>query len=139
MWLADTLRTQCEDVAGKVYSFDLKSPQFTYPGVVFKTGDSNKVKATWPDKWLASQPHPWLVIEDAHVNVANVLDHLVSHMRAGDYLVIEDCGMNLKRKIAQGFLLKCGTSCKIDTMYTDYFGTNMMSGPDAIIKIVSDQ
>ena len=39
---------------------------------------------------LQSMPHPWIVIEDAHINLINVLEHFHKYMIPGDYFIIDD-------------------------------------------------
>ena len=38
----------------------------------------------------SSLSHPWLVLEDAHVNTRRVASHLFGLMAPGDYFVCED-------------------------------------------------
>ena len=39
---------------------------------------------------LQSMPHPWIVIEDAHINLINVLEYFHKYMIPGDYFIIDD-------------------------------------------------
>ncbi len=50
---------------------------------------------------LRSAPHPWLVVEDAHHNVAAVLEQFHEFLVPGDYLVVEDS--DVKREALRKF------------------------------------
>ena len=43
--------------------------------VNFLLGDCNKLEEVFPPEKLAEFSHPWLVIEDAHVNLISVADY----------------------------------------------------------------
>jgi cephalosporin hydroxylase len=131
VWLADlaaTLGVQCH-----LYSIDLEPPALTHERVTFLRGDSNVVAEALPSSWLKTLPHPWLVIEDAHVNIGGVLAHLADHLRSGDYVVIEDA--NAERDIGLHLLSHPG-QVLVDTFFTDYFGCNATCSPDQILRVM---
>ena len=51
---------------------------------------------------LRAEPHPWLVVEDAHHNVGAVLEHFHKYLSPGDYLVVEDS--DVKRDTIRRFV-----------------------------------
>ena len=83
-WFADT----ASDVT--VHSVDLVKAEASHPRVTYYQGDCSEPEALFGPGLLRSEPHPWLVVEDAHHNVAAVLEHLHPHLVPGDYLVVED-------------------------------------------------
>ena len=40
--------------------------------------------------FLQNLPHPWLVIDDAHVNMVPLFRHINNYVQSGDYLIWED-------------------------------------------------
>jgi cephalosporin hydroxylase len=134
IWYADTLRNSGL-AESKVYSFDWIIPEIDYPGVTFIKGDSNNVQQTWSKELMESLPHPWLVVDDAHVNLGEVLPHIYSYMKPGDYMVVEDISSGQGRDDFKQWLKQCGEKCKVDSKYCDYFGENLTSAPDAYVKI----
>lgn len=59
--------------------------------VEFIEGDANKIESVLPAQRLRDLPHPWLIIEDCHVNTAGILDHFYDGgLEPGDYLIVED-------------------------------------------------
>ncbi len=80
---------------------------------------------------MAARPHPWLVIEDAHVAVPQVLGHFAAHMRAGDYFMVEDSAT--KQDDLAAFHAAHEGTFRIDTGYTDFFGRNATSAVDSIL------
>ena len=83
-----------------------------------------------------SLPHPWLVLEDAHVNTFGVLDHLDPFTASGDYILVEDTdpvAPSNTNEIASGwgkqklnnltkFMKKHTERYRVDKRYTDFFG-----------------
>jgi len=94
------------------------------PRITFRRCDS-MVPSTIDAEVLAKAPHPWLVIEDAHVNVKAVLTHLNRSMRSGDYLVVEDtCYDREKHEALREFARAHPGQFQVDTRFTDLFGYN---------------
>jgi len=131
IWLADLAAALGIDC--NVHSMDLEPPTLSHERVTFMRGDSNAVAQEMPDSWLRTLPHPWLVIEDAHVNIGGILKHLAGHLRAGDYLVIED--ENAERDVGLHLLDHPG-KLLVDTFFTDYFGINATCSPDQILRVM---
>src|SRR4029077_19738078 len=89
IWMADLLETM--DVDCRVYSFDIDVSRIRarHPRVEFLQADCNQ-PASMIDPWLKDRPHPWLLIEDAHVNTLGVLTEFHPHLAPGDYWIVED-------------------------------------------------
>lgn len=132
VWVADLLKSfglECH-----VYSLDINIPCFQYEDVTFIQGDFNKIEAGMTESFLSELPHPWLVIEDAHVNVTNVLSHFACYMSTDDYLVVEDSGR--KQADVADFLSDKAKQFVVDTKYCDFFGRNMTCSHNSILKKV---
>jgi cephalosporin hydroxylase len=98
--------------------------------VRFYRGDCQMPQTLFPAEVLAQAPRPWLVIEDAHQNVAEVLAFLHERLRSGDYLVVEDS--DVKRAELAAFDAAHPGQYKVDTRYTDFFGRNATCANDSI-------
>jgi len=127
-WFADTMAT-C-GIEGRVHSVDVAKASMEHPGVAFYQGDCSNPARLFDEGLLRAAPHPWLVIEDAHHNVAAVLDHMHDFIRPGDYLVVEDT--DIKRPALRGFLGAHPQCYLVDTRFTDNFGRNATCAADAI-------
>jgi len=129
IWMADVLRTFARTPS--IYSVDVRAPNLAHDGVTFLAGDCRSPASLFPAEVLRDAPHPWIVIEDAHVNVAEVLRHIDRYMRAGDYLFVEDS--RGKVDDLRGLLSATDNSYSVDTRYTDFFGRNATCAPDSIL------
>ena len=128
VWMADLLKTF--NIKSHIYSIDLNKPDLHYDGITFLQGDCLKVETVFPRELLETAPHPWLLIEDAHVNVCGVLTHFHQFFTAGDYVVVEDSGS--KHEEIGKFLIPRSGCYKVDTRYTDFFGRNATCARDSI-------
>ena len=128
IWFADLL--QLFGIDAHVYSMDLHRPKRERANVTFLQGDSHAIERVFPAELLRGLRHPWLVVEDAHVNVFGVLGHFHEHLRAGDYLIVEDSSMN-PNDVARFAALHAG-SYRVDSRYTDFFGHNATCSADSI-------
>jgi cephalosporin hydroxylase len=113
-----------------VHSVDLRPATAEHPGARFYRGDCREPATLFAAELLAQTPHPWLVIEDAHVNVAGVLAWLHERLAIGDYLVVEDS--DVKRDALAAFDAAYPGQYKVDTRYTDFFGRNATCANDSI-------
>ena len=150
IWMADMLRLM--EIECKIFSMDI-DPTLIEPrvkklkpsNVTFIKGDSYKIEESFPLSFLQELPHPWLIIEDAHENVSNILEYFQQYMKTGDYFIVEDtspllsthCGVGriykdrpykeagsaLLEKV-KSFLKKNDSSFKVDSFFTDFFGYN---------------
>jgi cephalosporin hydroxylase len=128
VWLADLMETFGID--GKVYSVDLRKPELQHDAVTFIQGDCLNIESVMGEDVLGDADHPWLVIEDAHVNVYGVLRHFHPYVRQGDYVVIEDSAS--KKDDITRFLLGTPGCYSVDTYFTDFFGRNVTCAQDSI-------
>ena len=130
LWLADLLKGFGE--SAHVYSLDLRKPAVSGDGVTFLEGDCRDIGAAFTAEFLNGLPHPWLLIEDAHVNVYGVLAHFHPFLESGDYLVVEDSLS--KRDELLRFTGEFEGAYKVDTHYCDFFGENATSAFDGIFR-----
>jgi cephalosporin hydroxylase len=128
-WLVDL--AAAFGLSPAVYSVDLKAPPLSDGRITFLEGDLNAVEAVLPEPLLRRATHPWLVVEDAHVNVEGVLRHVHPHLAAGDYLVVEDSAG--KQNDIRRFLATVPGCYKVDAYYTDFFGRNVTCAQDSIL------
>ena len=80
---------------------------------------------SFPKEIFATLPHPWIVIEDAHQNVYELLLFFDSYLRSGDYFLIEDTIDWRKHRKMQRFVRDASGAYEVDTRYTDLFGYNV--------------
>lgn len=127
-WFAD-LMSAC-GIDGRVHSVDRVMAKTEHPQVNFSQGDCSEPQGLFDQRLLQSEPHPWLVIEDAHHNVSAVLDHMHGFLAAGDYLVVEDS--DIKRPALREFTGAHPGAYLVDTRFTDNFGRNATCAADSI-------
>lgn len=156
MWLADQLALL--NRGGTVLSMDidlsLLDPRAVdHPGVRFIQGDCRNIERDLTKDILDELPHPWLVLEDAHVNLSGILDHLHGcGMRTGDYLIVEDTNLdmckawmdwsdpdyiaNMANKLAvlRTWLARVPGQYTVDTLYQDLFGYNVSKSWNSILR-----
>jgi cephalosporin hydroxylase len=128
VWLSDM--AAIGELACRIVSVDVAPAALDHPGVQFLEADARDLGAGLPPGWAAQGPR--LVLEDAHVGVAEVLDYVDSHLTPGDYLVIEDSVG--KAAAIEAFLAARAGRYAVDTRYTDFFGRNATSCVDSILK-----
>lgn len=128
VWFADTMT--CCGSPGHVHSVDLNKARLAHPQVSFYQGDCANPERLFDPELLRSAPHPWLVVEDAHQNVAGVLAHMHEFLASGDYLVVEDT--DVKREAIRAFIGAHPGDYLVDTRFTDNFGRNATCAADAI-------
>lgn len=159
VWLADHL--SIFGIEGSIYSLDidlsfLDEKARSDQRINFLQGDSNQIDLVFPPKMLSKLAHPWLVIEDAHVNVIGVLEHFHNNgLQTEDYLIVEDTNLfcweywnenfdsddngDLKDDKGSGlkeFLSKHEKEYLVDTYYQDLFGYNGSKNWNSILKRV---
>jgi cephalosporin hydroxylase len=127
-WFADTMAF-CGS-AGHVHSVDLNMARLDHPQVSFYQGDCAEPQRLFDPELLRSAPHPWLVVEDAHQNVAGVMAHMHEFLSSGDYLVVEDT--DVKRDAIRSFIDAHPGDYLVDTKFTDNFGRNATCAADSI-------
>ena len=75
IWFADTMALN--NIAGQVHSVDRVKARLERPGVTFSQGDCSAPDKLFDPELLRSEPHPWLVIEDAHHNVGRYSSNFI--------------------------------------------------------------
>jgi len=128
VWFADNLML-C-GIDGRVHSVDLLKAETKHPGVNFYQGDCSDPERLFEPGLLRSEPHPWLVVEDAHHNVPAVLEQIHKFLSPSDYLVVEDS--DVKRDALRQFIGAHPGDYLVDTRFTDYFGRNATCAADSI-------
>jgi cephalosporin hydroxylase len=128
VWLSDLCKLH--DLETPIYSVDLKRPDIEYDNITFLAGDSRDLGSVFTPEMLGA-PHPWLVLDDAHADVAGVLKFFHNHLKAGDYVLIED-SPTLLGEVGR-FIEQHPQNYKVDTFYTDFFGRNATSANDSIL------
>lgn len=147
MWMADILNIG--GVESHVYSMDI-DPTLIDPrarnynkNITFVEGDCNKIEQALTPQLLENAPHPWVVIEDAHINVSGTFEYFHKYMQTGDYFIIDDtnpetaCNMgdglttteyeaigDDKLNEVRNILLKHEADYAVDSKLTDMFGYN---------------
>ena len=128
LWFSDLLKISGSNA--HVHSVDIKLVDRKHEGVSFYQGDCEKPDTLFPPEHLQTAPHPWLVIEDAHHNVLEVLGYMHGFLKTGDYLVVEDS--DIKKDAIKRFTADHPGLYMVDTRYTDYFGRNATCSNDSI-------
>ena len=149
IWFGDQL--QLLGTQGHVYSMDLDlsllgegAKTLNPDNVTFLQGDCNEIEKTFTPEMLSKLPHPWVIVEDAHVNLSGTLGYLHNYMKEGDYLVVEDTNPYIPREIGvlatmfdsiplagpqkleelKVFLRKHDEFYAVDSFFTDFYGYN---------------
>ncbi|NEO39822.1 MAG: cephalosporin hydroxylase [Moorea sp. SIOASIH] len=159
IWLADHL--ELFGIKGRVYSMDIDLSLLDEGAkqdsrVHFLQGDSNDLAATFPGQMLWDLPHPWLLIEDSHVNLVGILEYFHQNgFQSGDYLIVEDTSQSMwdywrkhwddaaeveegarKLKDLRDWLKNHEDDYLIDTYYQDMYGYNGSKNWNSILKRV---
>ena len=157
IWLADNL--EIFGVEGSVYAIDidlslLDTKAKADPRVNFIEGDCNNLSAVLPKTILDKLHHPWLIIEDAHVNMLGVVEYFHNHgLTSGDYLIVEDTSTFMweywsdnwddqqenakgrqKMSDLRSWLLEHEDEYLIDTHYQDMYGYNGSKNWNSILR-----
>jgi cephalosporin hydroxylase len=128
IWHADLQRLH--GLTPRVITMDIRPPSLQYEGVTFLKGDSNAIEEVLSLALLRGQPHPWIVIEDSHVNILGILNYLHGSFHTGDYIIIEDIDAE---DLLVDFLSKHKECYRVDARYTDFFGHNATCAADQIL------
>ena len=122
IWMADLCKMY--GLNTKIISVDINPPNASYEGVNFIKGDSEKIETLFD---VENYSHPWLIIEDAHVNINAIIAYFDVHMNKKDYMIIEDTRGRAQTK------LKIPNTLFVDTYYCDYFGRNATCSMNSIL------
>jgi tetratricopeptide (TPR) repeat protein/cephalosporin hydroxylase len=131
IWLADMARAL--GLNTHVYSYDINKPKLNHERVTFIEYDLIKIDQQ-------SKPPCWefflgkkLLIEDAHVNLKNVLNLFDNVLSKDDYLIVEDS--DSKQEIIGDFAGEKEPKYKLDQFFLDFFGTNITCSKNSIFKV----
>lgn len=132
VWMADVTRAHGQ--RPRIISVDRDPVGVDDERIEFRRGDVFDIERVLPPEELAELEHPWLVVEDAHVNLRKVLAHIDSFIEPGDYLVVEDSYS--KRAPLREFLGEARNKYMLDLAYLDMFGENSTCAIDSIFVAV---
>ena len=130
IWLAD--QANAIGLNTHIYSFDIKVPKIKHSKVTFDKVDLNNIENIINLNFLLTLKGKKIIIEDAHVNVYNILNFFDKILKKEDYLIIEDS--EEKQKDINSFLSDKNQKYKLDKFYLDFFGTNITSCINSIFK-----
>jgi len=135
LWFADQLQLVRGDGEGEVHSFeyfiDCIHPDAAHPRLTFHRADLRDL-GTLDRALFARLPHPWLVVDDAHENLEQLIPMLASFMKPGDYYVLEDGFAQAANaaNIGKAAQLCDALGFMVDTKYADAFGYNVTTSPN---------
>ncbi|NEN88366.1 MAG: cephalosporin hydroxylase [Okeania sp. SIO3H1] len=157
IWMADLLNMF--DIDSSIYSVDIDISLIDEKAkldsrVNFLQGDCNKLSEVFPPEKLAEFPHPWLVIEDAHINLIAVANYFHNNgLKKGDYLIFEDTNKYMweawgdnwddqeemekgsqKMDELRSWLENYENEYLIDSYYQDMYGYNGSKNWNSILK-----
>lgn len=136
LWFADHMSMLCDN-PGTVHSFDLDTNRIhenaKHPLLTFHKADLANLE-TLDKALLMGLPHPWLVIDDAHVEVFSIFSYLRHLLVPGDYYVIEDVPIEANKEVIDGLQFVEQAGFLVDTYYTDGFGINLTCAPNAWLR-----
>lgn len=157
VWLADQL--DLFQIEGHVYSVDidlslLDEKTRNDSRIDFLQGDCNDISGILPAEMLANLPHPWIVIEDVHVNLIGIMEYFHNFLQSGDYLIVEDTNNFMwevwqdwddqelierglrKHEELKGWVINHEDEYLVDTYYLDMYGYNSSKNWNSILKKV---
>lgn len=156
VWLADL--AQVLDIPTQIISLDidisLLGPEAREDSrITFLEGDANAIEDVLSHRTLKALPHPWLVIEDCHVNTEGLLDHVhQAGCQVGDYVIVEDTNQDAwdawrnawmdEARVRRGKEKLPATrrwvdkhpEYQVDTRYTDLYGYNVTKNWNSVLR-----
>ena len=161
LWFADQMTILCAE-PGEVHSFDFHtkclSQSAKHPRLHFHWVDL-KDTASFDSELLARLPHPWIVVDDAHVRVLEVFRFLNRFLASGDYYIVEDVALPATVQIPRNKIMLAWKMLRrrlnrrlvrimarasvfedagllVDTHYTDAYGLNVTCSPNSWFRKV---
>lgn len=159
IWLADCL--EIFGIKGGIHSVDIDLSLLDEKAkadsrINFIQGDCNDIGRAFPLALLSELPHPWLIIEDAHINLLGILSYFHQNgLQSGDYLIVEDTNKvhwelwkdswDDREEMEQGtkkmddlrsWLKDHEEEYLVDTYYQDMYGYNGSKNWNSILKRV---
>ena len=159
LWIVDTLNTS--NIECNVFSVDIDlsnlhpmAKQHQPTNLSFFEGDNKEINRVLTPEFLHAQPHPFIVIDDAHSDFDVVMEYFDKFLIPGDYLVCEDTSPDIPDSLQGGldtgegyirvgleklmiwkrFLEKHGDKYAVDSFYSDFFGYNASSNWDGYVR-----
>ena len=128
LWMEDTIKSlqlKCD-----IHTFDINTDRVKLPEyskIKSHQLDNNQIKEFISQSrgFFKKLESPILMIEDSHVNSAEVVRSLDPFLKSGDYIVIEDTLDH--KKYQDTILAENGISSmnyELDTFYCDFWGVN---------------
>ncbi|MGB5634802.1 MAG: CmcI family methyltransferase [Waterburya sp.] len=159
VWFADLL--EMSQIKGAVYSVDvdlclLDDKAKADSRINWIEGDCNNISAVLTPDLLSTLPHPWLVLEDCHVNTVGICEYFHNNgLQSGDYLIVEDTNKlvpqywmsrwkdtpelkRIEQKIdeVRDWLKDREDQYLVDTYYLDMYGYNVSKNWNSVFKKV---
>jgi cephalosporin hydroxylase len=156
VWLADITRGLSESPRIISIEIDIKlvdENALNDSRIEFIEGDAWMIEEILPSHFLDGCPHPWLIIEDCHVNTSGILDHFYNAgLSVGDYLIIEDTNQDAwdawllhwmdESRVSRGKQklpnlrkwLSLHLNMRVDTFYQDFYGYNVGKNWNSILR-----
>jgi cephalosporin hydroxylase len=136
LWLADQIDI-CH-LEAEVHSFELLDkcihPSARHERLHFHRADLRDLNSL-DDAWLSTLKHPWLVVDDAHENLAELMSLIGGMLQVGDYYVIEDVLLNPTPDVIVAWVQLCTKlNLLVDSKYTDAFGYNVTCSPNGWLR-----
>lgn len=139
LWFADQMASLGR--GREVHSFEVLTKCIhrrarRHPGLHFHDVDLFDLR-TLDKALLRKLPHPWLVVDDAHVNLREVAALVATFMRRGDYYVWEDIFLpesRNERMVRDMANLARKFNLLVDVKYTDAFGRNVTCAPNSWLR-----
>jgi cephalosporin hydroxylase len=136
LWLADQMDACHLD--GEVHSFELLDkcihPSASHRRLHFHQVDLNDISSL-DSRMFSRLPHPWLVIDDAHTNLVELMPYVGGFLECGDYYVIEDVLLFPPPDVVVAWVQLCHRlRLLVDTKYTDAFGYNVTCSPNGWLQ-----
>ena len=136
LWLVDQCQT-C-GLTTEVHSFELLDkcihPSARHPKLFFHQTDLRNLPSL-DTRIFQVLPHPWLVIDDAHTNLSELMPFIGNRLVSGDYYVIEDVLLYPKVNLIIDWIEVCGRlNLLVDSRYTDAFGYNVTCAPNGWLR-----
>ena len=130
IWFADIAKAL--GLKTHVYSLDIEKPDMKHPNVTFIKQDLYNIKELEKIKFWNELNGKKILIEDAHVNIKNILYFFDKYLNRNDYLIVEDS--DSKADSIKDFIYQKDYKYKIDQFYLDFFGTNITCCTNSIFK-----
>ncbi|NEO75111.1 CmcI family methyltransferase [Moorena sp. SIO4G3] len=160
LWLSDNL--EIFGIQAEIYSVDidlslLDEKAKSKPNIHFIQGDCNQIESVLPPSILASLPHPWLLIDDVHINTIGICEYFHQNgLQTGDYFILEDTNaeiwkfwndegweeeQEMREAVEKLNNMKKWLQCHedqylVDTHYQDLFGYNGSKNCNSVLQRV---